>query len=117
VLAGDSIKSYGIPTIPESYYKWGYEENNGAIVAESYNTSTVPLELLRRKANATMVMLARNSDLDGVMRSVREAEDRFNRWHGYPWVFLNEEPFSDEFKRYDTLSLFLVILLTHLCCA
>ena len=27
-------------------------------------------------------------------------EDRFNKKFQYPWVFLNEEPFSDEFKRY-----------------
>ncbi|ETW76806.1 glycosyltransferase family 15 protein [Heterobasidion irregulare TC 32-1] len=44
-------------------------------------------------------MLARNSDLDGVIRSVREVEDKFNKKFNYPWVFLNEEPFSDEFKR------------------
>jgi len=44
-------------------------------------------------------MLARNSDLDNAVRSVREAEDRFNRKFKYPWVFLNEEPFTEEFKR------------------
>lgn len=33
------------------------------------------------------------------MRSVRELEDRFNRKFGYPWVFLNEEDFDDNFKR------------------
>ena len=47
-----------------------------------------------------MLMLARNSDLNGVLQSVREAEDRFNREFQYPWVFLNEEEFSDEFKTY-----------------
>jgi hypothetical protein len=50
-----------------------------------------------RRANATMLMLARNSDINGVVQSVREAEDRFNREAGYPWVFLNEEPFTDDF--------------------
>ena len=50
------------------------------------------------RSNATMLMLARNSDLMGVLQSVREAEDRFNRNYKYPWVFLNEEEFSDEFK-------------------
>jgi len=44
-------------------------------------------------------MLARNSDLEGAVRSVRELEDRFNRQFGYPYVFLNEEPFTDNFKR------------------
>ncbi|CCL98020.1 uncharacterized protein FIBRA_00013 [Fibroporia radiculosa] len=52
-----------------------------------------------QRANATLLMLARNSDVEGAVRSVREVEDRFNRRWGYPWVFLNEEAFSDEFKR------------------
>ena len=56
--------------------------------------------LARRKANATIVMLARNSDVNGVVQSVRDLEDRFNRWHGYPWTFLNDEVFSEDFKRW-----------------
>jgi alpha 1,2-mannosyltransferase len=44
-------------------------------------------------------MLARNSDIEGAVNAVREMEDRFNRNFNYPWVFLNDEPFSDEFKR------------------
>ncbi|TFK22526.1 alpha-1,2-mannosyltransferase [Coprinopsis marcescibilis] len=51
-----------------------------------------------RKANATFVVLCRNSDLSGTLRSVREMEDRFNRYHQYPYVFLNEEEFTEEFK-------------------
>lgn len=51
-----------------------------------------------RRANATILMLARNSDIEGAVRSVRELEDKFNHKFKYPWVFLNEQPFSDEFK-------------------
>ncbi|KAJ7740108.1 glycolipid 2-alpha-mannosyltransferase-domain-containing protein [Mycena metata] len=62
--------------------------------------STHTLELANRKrANATFVILARNSDLDSTVRSVREMEDRCNRRHGYPFVLLNDEPFTEEFKR------------------
>ncbi|KAH8801849.1 glycosyltransferase family 15 protein [Flagelloscypha sp. PMI_526] len=50
------------------------------------------------RANATFVILARNSDLSGTVQSIREVEDKFNRVYNYPYVFLNEEPFSDEFK-------------------
>jgi len=53
----------------------------------------------RHLANATLFMLARNSDVDSAVNSVREVEDRFNHKYGYPWVFLNEQPFSDDFKR------------------
>lgn len=52
-----------------------------------------------RRANATLVMLARNSDLNGVISSVEQLEARFNRKFNYPWVFLNDEPFSTDFKR------------------
>lgn len=52
------------------------------------------------RANATFVFLCRNKDLNGVVTSVQQMEDRFNRKFGYPWVFLNDEPFTDEFKRY-----------------
>ncbi|KAL5533329.1 hypothetical protein ACEPAF_5105 [Sanghuangporus sanghuang] len=54
---------------------------------------------LERKANATFVILARNSDIQGVAMSMKQAEDRFNKEFNYPWVFLNEEPFNDEFKK------------------
>ncbi|KAF7341834.1 Glycosyltransferase family 15 protein [Mycena sanguinolenta] len=52
-----------------------------------------------RRANATFVMLARNSDLEGALLSVRGLEDRFNSRYGYPYVFLNEEEFTEDFKR------------------
>jgi alpha 1,2-mannosyltransferase len=44
-------------------------------------------------------MLARNSDVENVVKAVRAMEDRFNRNFNYPWVFLNDEPFSDDFER------------------
>lgn len=50
------------------------------------------------KENATFIFLARNSDLDGVLKSMRSVEKHFNERFGYPWIFLNEEEFTDEFK-------------------
>jgi len=51
------------------------------------------------RENATFVMLARNSDVEGAVNAVREMEDRFNHNFNYPWVFLNDQPFTDDFKR------------------
>ena len=48
-------------------------------------------------------MLARNGDLSGVVKSVKQMEDRFNKRFRYPYTFLNEEPFSDKFKECVTL--------------
>ena len=67
--------------VPEEYY---------------HNDPTVsPL----RKANATFVILARNGELSGVIDSMKQMEDRFNKRFGYDYVFLNEEPFTEEFKQ------------------
>ncbi|KAL0948507.1 hypothetical protein HGRIS_011068 [Hohenbuehelia grisea] len=52
-----------------------------------------------RRANATFVILARNTDIDGAVRSIRDIEDRFNRKYRYPYVFLNEVEFDDNFKQ------------------
>lgn len=49
------------------------------------------------RENATIVMLARNSDLKGALQSMRSLEDRFNNHYRYPWVFLNDKPFDSEF--------------------
>ncbi|SCU91668.1 LAMI_0E06788g1_1 [Lachancea mirantina] len=51
------------------------------------------------KESAAMVTLARNRDLWSLAKSVRHVEDRFNRRYHYDWVFLNDEPFSEEFQR------------------
>ncbi|KAH9018225.1 glycosyltransferase family 15 protein [Lactarius deliciosus] len=57
----------------------------------------VPDAVLR--ANATLLMLSRNSEIDGAVRTVKELEDQFNHKYRYPWVFLNEQPFTEDFKR------------------
>lgn len=54
------------------------------------------------KVKATFVTLARNSDVWEVLGSIRQIEDRFNRNFGYDWVFLNDEEFTEEFKRETT---------------
>ncbi len=54
------------------------------------------------RENATFVSLVRNSELWAMVDSIRHVEDRFNRKFKYDWVFLNDEPFSDEFKTVTT---------------
>ncbi|KAI0710663.1 glycosyltransferase family 15 protein [Earliella scabrosa] len=76
--------SSDVDTVPEEYYL--------------PDNITHPDALVERKANAVILMLARNSDVDNAVRSVRRLEDRFNKNFQYPWLFLNEEPFSDDFK-------------------
>ena len=53
-----------------------------------------------RRANATLLMLARNGDTNSAVNTIKELEDRFNLKYNYPWVFLNEQPFTEDFKRW-----------------
>jgi mannosyltransferase len=75
--------------------------------------SLEPLEPLRRvdgdnyapnnpnsaRVNATLLSLVRNSELDDMLQSMRDLERTFNRKFNYPWLFLNDVPFTEEFKR------------------
>jgi len=80
-------------TVPLSYYDYpGYGETG---VYDGAPTAGAPL---RQRQNATLVMLASNSHIEGAVQSVHQMEDRFNRRYKYPWIFLNDEPFSDDFK-------------------
>ncbi|CRG90621.1 alpha 1,2-mannosyltransferase [Talaromyces islandicus] len=54
------------------------------------------------RVNATFVTLARNDDVWEIAKSIREVEDRFNRNYHYDWVFLNDKPFDDTFKKVTT---------------
>uniref|UniRef100_A0A8H7K954 Uncharacterized protein n=1 Tax=Bionectria ochroleuca TaxID=29856 RepID=A0A8H7K954_BIOOC len=42
-------------------------------------------------------MMARNSDVKGAVASILNVQDRFNDNFGYPWVFLNNEEWSEDF--------------------
>lgn len=54
------------------------------------------------RMNATFVTLARNRDVWEIAGSIRQVEDRFNRRFHYDWVFLNDEPFDETFKKVTT---------------
>jgi hypothetical protein len=59
----------------------------------------LPVPANVRRANATFYMLCRNSDLEGALMSIKHIEERFNWRYGYPWVFLNDEEWDEEFIR------------------
>ncbi|CCK71605.1 putative mannosyltransferase KNAG_0H01910 [Huiozyma naganishii CBS 8797] len=51
-----------------------------------------------KKQNATFVMLTRNSELDDVLSTMASVEEHFNQWFQYPYVFLNDMEFTEQFK-------------------
>ncbi|GAA5969993.1 hypothetical protein JCM11641_000222 [Rhodosporidiobolus odoratus] len=52
-----------------------------------------------KRANAALVALVRNNERESMRDSMRHLESRFNRRFGYPWVFMNDEPFDEDFKK------------------
>lgn len=48
----------------------------------------------------TLYTLCRNSDLYEMLDTIVNYESRFNSKFHYDWVFLNDEPFSEEFKTF-----------------
>ncbi|KAG1463312.1 hypothetical protein G6F55_002463 [Rhizopus delemar] len=63
------------------------------------DTRPAIIENSTKREKAVIVILVRNNELNPMRRTLREFEDRFNRKFNYPYVFLNDEPFSDEFKQ------------------
>lgn len=49
-------------------------------------------------ANATLLILARNKDLNDIKYTMVQIEDKFNKKFGYPYVLLNDGSFSNKFK-------------------
>lgn len=50
------------------------------------------------KANGVFLGLVRNSELDQMLYTINEIERSFNSKYHYPYLFLNDVPFSEEFK-------------------
>ncbi|KAJ7279258.1 hypothetical protein C8J57DRAFT_1501929 [Mycena rebaudengoi] len=76
-------------------------------IPQEYYTYNQTLDVkFRAKANATFIILA-SSDMDNTVRSMRRMEDRFNTRHHYPYVLLNDEPFTVQVR---LLSLLLLSL-------
>ncbi|KAJ1894995.1 hypothetical protein LPJ66_004852 [Kickxella alabastrina] len=68
-----------------------------AVTADGIDTDMY-LPHVAKPVRAAFVVLVRNSELVGMKKAMRQIEDRFNGKFNYPYVFLNDVPFTDEFK-------------------
>lgn len=50
------------------------------------------------RINATLLSLVRNKELGDLVQSMQELERTWNHKFNYPWTFINDVPFSEEFK-------------------
>ncbi|CCH43402.1 Alpha-1,2 mannosyltransferase KTR1 [Wickerhamomyces ciferrii] len=51
------------------------------------------------RENASFFSLVRNEELHLMLQSINYVEERFNKKYNYPWIFANNVPFSDTFKK------------------
>ena len=51
------------------------------------------------RINATILSLVRNKELGQLVMSMRDLERTWNHKFNYPWTFINDEPFTEEFKK------------------
>ncbi len=83
--------------------------NNHSIPDRKANATFVILGIISRSSWFLVISLnssvARNTDLNGVLSSMKQMEDRFNKKFRYPYTLLNEQPFTPDFKAYVFLGL------------
>ena len=73
--------------------------NRYAISATTNMLNSIPIYgQASTKPRAALISLVRNSELSGILQSMRQLEFQWNRKYQYPWIFFNDESFSDEFK-------------------
>ncbi|KAJ2514301.1 hypothetical protein H4217_005835 [Coemansia sp. RSA 1939] len=75
-------------------YAGGFTEAEHRPCAQTRSSEQHPAPV-----KAALVALVRNSDLYGMRTAIRQIEDRFNARHGYPYIFVNDVEFTEEFKR------------------
>ncbi|KAI5953407.1 KTR4 [Candida jiufengensis] len=52
-----------------------------------------------KHANATIIALVRNEEVIKIGQSIRRFQKNFNSKFNYPYTFINDQPFTDKFKR------------------
>lgn len=85
---------------PDPLHWLKHNSNNKYAVSAGYNFPSAgsPFATVSTKPRAALISLVRNSELSGIMQSMRQLEYQWNRKYNYPWIFFNDEPFSGEFK-------------------
>ncbi|CAG8671356.1 3417_t:CDS:2, partial [Ambispora leptoticha] len=66
------------------------------------NFSNITQSTTTTRAKAAIVILVRNSELHQLRFTMHQLEDRWNKKFHYPYVFLNDVAFTDEFKELTT---------------
>ncbi|KAL4987916.1 glycolipid 2-alpha-mannosyltransferase-domain-containing protein [Aspergillus falconensis] len=84
-MTADPLKD---PTGEPDGYLWRADEHDYA-----------PDSTDSARTNAAIVSLVRNEELNELIPSMRDLERTWNHKFNYPWIFFNDVPFTEEFKK------------------
>jgi Glycolipid 2-alpha-mannosyltransferase len=101
IFTATAISLYIIPfdEDPEHDLVRATKEYNDYLASPEYKSLIYPDEDDRAHGKPAIIALVRNSEWKEMSQSMRELEETFNRKFNYPWIFFNDEPFDDKFKR------------------
>ena len=89
--------------------KWAETQNSGTVLGGMKGLIPTTFSMGHEKPKAALISLVRNSELDGIVQSMTQLEWRWNRKYNYPWIFFNDEEFSEEFKVWEVPSLIYIV--------
>ena len=89
-------------TIPNEHTpnpeKWLKRNSNNKFAALPGAPKLSGYDRFSPKPRAALISFVYNSELEGILQSMRQLEYHWNRKYQYPWIFFNDETFNDEFK-------------------
>ncbi|KAI9146180.1 alpha-1,2-mannosyltransferase [Paraphysoderma sedebokerense] len=95
-----SLPTNSLPAFQSKHHlpndKFGFLPSNKSGHLYFYNK---PEDTLEGKVKAAIVILVRNQELEALIPTLKQFESKFNSRYAYPYVFLNDVEFTEEFKR------------------
>lgn len=81
------------------FFESEFEPDSKTPLLRSTKNSKNNAQSLRNPVRAALIALVRNEELQGIVSSMKQLEDKFNSKFGYDWIFFNDKPFTKQFKQ------------------
>ncbi len=74
--------------------------NDKKLSVKVYNTKNeTETKTKKNKIKACIIILVRNFDLSDLIKTMKKFEDNFNNKYNYPYILMNNELFTDNFRK------------------
>lgn len=85
-------ESYSYPDLSPTKNPWTESDYEPASVKPLVRASDT------RRVKAALISLVRNEELNDLLSTMSQIEDKFNKKFNYQWIFFNDEDFTQNFK-------------------